>query len=84
MLLDSLNGLGERLPFKQRRRQALITLLIAVAISRSAPLDRIPGIDRLTLKAWRDARKRVRDERRRRDLETPLWVIVIDAWSSVH
>lgn len=72
MLLERLNGVGERLPFKQRRRQALITLLIALAISRSASFDRIPGIDRLTLKAWRDARRRGRDERRRRDLETPL------------
>lgn len=72
MLLERLNGVGERLPFKQRRRQALITLLIALAISRSAPFDRIPGIDWLTLKAWRDARRRGRDERRRRDLETPL------------
>jgi len=38
MLLERLNGVGERLPFKQRRRQALITLLIALAISRSAAM----------------------------------------------
>jgi hypothetical protein len=72
MLSSRLAGIQDRL--KQRRRQALLTLLIALAISRSAPFDRIPGIDRLTLKAWRDARRRVRDERRRRDLETPLCV----------
>lgn len=60
------------LPFSHRR-QALVLALLALALARSAPLGATGSvINAVTLKRWREMRKASRDERKRREAETPL------------
>lgn len=59
-----------------RRRQALIVALIAVALSRSAAPDASKAVlDAISLRSWREAKAKEREERRRKLLETPLYVL---------
>ena len=50
------------------RRRALIIAIITVVIARSAPYSTVDD----ALKRWSEARKARREEKRRRDMETPL------------
>jgi hypothetical protein len=44
-------------------------------LARSGHILDLDGVvDTISLKAWREARKQRRDERRRRQMETPLYV----------
>jgi hypothetical protein len=56
----------------ERRRQALLLVVISMVIARSAPFH-AKGLDVISLKAWREARRAKKEERRRRDMETPLY-----------
>ena len=51
-------------------RRAALILLVAIAMTRAD--DKL--YDTITLKAWRDERRAAKEVRRRRDLETPLYV----------
>jgi hypothetical protein len=54
------------------RRNAFAILLVSVVLARSGHILDLDGmVDTLSLKAWREARKQRRDERRRRQMETP-------------
>jgi hypothetical protein len=67
-----LGSTAGRLPFSHRR-QALVLALLALALARSAPLGATGSvIDAVTLKRWREMRRTSRDERKRREAETPL------------
>ena len=55
------------------RRNALAILLVSVVLARSGHILDLDGmVNTLSLRAWRDATKQRRDERRRRQMETPL------------
>ena len=55
------------------RRNALAILLVSVVLARSGHILDLDGmVNTVSLKAWRDGRKQRRDERRRRQMETPL------------
>jgi hypothetical protein len=57
------------------RRNAFAILLVSVVLARSGHILDLDGVvDNLSLKAWRESRKQRRDERRRRQMETPLYV----------
>jgi hypothetical protein len=57
------------------RRNAFAILLISVVLARSGQVLNFDGMyDALSMKAWRDARRTRREERRRRQMETPLYV----------
>jgi len=59
------------------RRNAFAILLVSVVLARSGHILDLDGVvDTLSLKAWREARKQRRDERRRRQMETPLYVYI--------
>jgi len=57
------------------RRNAFAILLVSIVLARSGHILDLDGVvDTLSLKAWREARTQRRDERRRRQMETPLCV----------
>jgi hypothetical protein len=57
------------------RRNAFAILLVSVVLARSGHILDLDGVvGTLSLKAWREARKQRKDERRRRQMETPLCV----------
>lgn len=60
------------LPLKTRRN-ALLFLLVSLVLARSGPLVNLEGLgDKITLKAWRLERQLRAEEKRRRQMETPL------------
>jgi len=61
------------------RRNAFAILLVSVVLARSGRILDLDGVvDTLSLKSWREARKQRREERRRRQMETPLYVYMND------
>jgi hypothetical protein len=61
------------------RRNAYAILLVSVVLARSGRILDLDGVvDTLSLKVWREARKQRREERRRRQMETPLCVHIYD------
>lgn len=55
------------------RRRLIVLLVAALAVARGAQLPQFANLrDAIALKAWRDERKARREERRRRERETPL------------
>ena len=61
-----------------RRRPALVALLIAVALARSAPLVHSKELaETVSFKSWRDEWRARREERKRRERETPLRVTFV-------
>lgn len=65
-------GLWAELKLNPRRRRAVLALLLAIALARSATLPQTGLLDVITLKKLRDDRRASREERRRREAETPL------------
>jgi hypothetical protein len=63
------------------RRNAFAILLVTVVLARSGHiLDLDEVVDTFSLKAWREARRQRRDERKRRQMETPLYVYINDKY----
>jgi hypothetical protein len=57
------------------RRNTLAILLVSLVLARSGPVVNLDGVvDTISLKTWREARKHRKEERRRRQMETPLSV----------
>ncbi|KAK4685379.1 hypothetical protein P7C73_g4775, partial [Tremellales sp. Uapishka_1] len=57
----------------KRRRHAIAIILLTLVLSRSSSLGSVKAVgDVLTLKQWREERRLRKDERRRRERETPL------------
>lgn len=65
-------GLWAELKLNPRRRRAVLALLLAIALARSASLPQTGLFDVITLRKLRDERRASREERRRREAETPL------------
>ena len=61
--------------FLKRHRSAIAVVAIALAVARSAPLPEAEAVKNVvTLKSWRERRKAKREEWRRIEKETPLYV----------
>lgn len=57
------------------RRRLYIVLAVTLALLRTSQLPAAEAArDMVTLKAWREARRKRLNERRRRERETPLYV----------